>query len=316
MNPRNLSLVLGGVLLLGATSAAAPVQACDPAKEQANLCFVSPGGFLVEALTGQNGEFPVIDADGNSVFSYKLSGPGALGGSCAGVKDISHASILFPATCPTGALTVVSASPAAEIKDPGQGDPSCGFGTGDQVNRVLKWDTEVKCGQVGTFTLVLAGIVSAKPTPFSIKAGPGCSTGTILGPGCPSVIDTCPGGTNSTGEPAEIEFAGTFSISENNFKLTGEGVPPGNPAIFFMGTESVHEPFGNGFRCIGGEVNRLKKIAIFPDGSVEMQFDMTQPPLSSVVPGIPYYFQLFYRDPDGGGAGYNTSNSIAILFTP
>jgi hypothetical protein len=306
------TIALGAVLLSPATHAA---QGCDAASAAAQLCFVTPSGYLVEAITGRNGEFPVLDDQGNSVFAYRLTGAAALGGSCTG-PDISHASILFPATCVLTPSSVVSAEPMSRLLTGGQGDPSCGFGSGDSSHDVLKWDQDVECGESSVFMLVLAGQVPAVPTSFSVKEGAGCSTATILGPGCPNLVDYCPPNSNSTGVGAIIDYDGTYSIAENNFKLTGAGLPPGNFGYYFYGTIAIQQTFGDGYRCVGGQVTRLKKIAVMVDGTTEVQYDLATPPLNTVVPGVPYYFQLWYRDPQAGGEGFNTSNALAILFTP
>lgn len=317
MTPPTAPFLLLAALSVPAVTFAEPVgQACDPVNEQAGLCFVSPGGFLVEAVTGPNGEFPVINDQGDSVFAYQISGPGALGGSCAQVFDISHASILVPASCALAPLSLVGAVPSVEYQTNGQGDPSCGFGSGDLENDVLKWDHGVDCDETRVYSIVLAGQVEAALTSFSLKFGPECSTATILGPGCPNLVDYCPGNTNSTGNAGEIVFDGVFSIAANDFSLLGTGLPPDNPGFFFFGTQAVEMPFGDGKRCVGGDVVRLQKIPVLVNGTVAAQFDFTKAPLDTVMPGIPYYFQLYYRDPESGGQGYNTTNALAILFTP
>lgn len=289
---------------------------CEPAEALAGLCFVTSQGFVVEAVTGPNGEFPVINGVGNSVFAYRITGPGVAGGSCQGVSDISHGSILLPASCFGTAPTIVDAGPAPELQTNGQGDPSCGFGVGDLDNDLLKWDAGVPCDGFAEFVVVIAGEVPAQTTSFGIKAGQICESATILGPGCSNIVRYCPPTANSTGEPAIIEYDGSFSLSANQFILSASGLPPGVPGIFFFGTGQTSVPFGNGTRCVGNTQRLVKIPAATAAGTLAVQLDTTTPPLSSIVPGIPYYFQLYYRDPMGGGAGFNTTDALCIVFTP
>jgi hypothetical protein len=150
---------------------------------------------------------------------------------------------------------------------------------------------------------------------------------TVVTPQLPNVPDVdfgyppvpfvyCESSTNSTGQPAGIDYDGNPSISENDFTLTVTGLPPNQPGYFFYGTQQMEIPFGNGVRCIGGSVTRYRKIAIEITGNAEVQLDFTIPPLTNIVPGIPYYFQLWYRDPAGSGQAFNTSDAICVIFAP
>jgi hypothetical protein len=287
---------------------------CDPAEAQQGLCWLAPWGYVIEAVTGSDGEFPVINSQGNSVFSYLVTGPGA--GHCNGVPSISHASVLLPSSCAAGDLVILQASPAPQLQTHGQGDPSCGFGVGDLQQDVLKWDLGVACNSTSVYTLVIEGEVPAALTSFSFKAGPHCEQGTILGPACPNIKRYCPSSLNSTGQAAVIDFDGSFSISANDFSILGAGLPPNQPGFYFYGTVQTNVPFGNGLRCVGGPSLRLEKIGIPFSGDTLHQFDLTAPPLDTVVPGVPYFFQLYYRDPLAGNQGFNTTNALAIVFTP
>ena len=68
-----------------------------------------------------------------------------------------------------------------------------------------------------------------------------------------------------------------------------------------------------------GQIPGLKQMSSTSSGGasvITLQFDLTIPPLNSVVPGVPYHFQLYYRDPMGGGQGFNTTDALTIVFTP
>ena len=310
---------LVAAFVIGSTTPALAVGtdgACDPQEQAANRCFVTSNGFVVEVVPGSMGEFPVIDGSGNSEFSYLVTGPGAAGGSCAGVHDVSHADFLLP-VCPDAPLQVVHSLPAGERLINGQGDPSCAFGAGDLTHDVWKWDFPTSCQTSSLYTIVLQGVVPAEPTEFLLKMAGNCEVNTILGPACPMPppLVYCDSTVNSTGNTAGIQYQGTPSISANDFQLRVTDLPPNQSGFFFFGTEQAQETFGNGVRCIGGTVTRLVKVPIIVNEAVA-DFDFTVAPLTSIVPGTPYYFQFWYRDPMGGGAGYNTSEAICVTFAP
>ena len=39
-------------------------------------------------------------------------------------------------------------------------------------------------------------------------------------------------------------------------------------------------------------------------------------PVATIVPGATWYFQSWFRDTPAGGAGFNLSNGLQVLFTP
>ena len=79
--------------------------------------------------------------------------------------------------------------------------------------------------------------------------------------------------------------------------------------------------FGNGVQCVKGGLFRLgPPLLIDSLGNAHRALDMTVPPLSAgpgqVTPGSFWQFQFFYRDAAGGGAQFNTSDAVSILFCP
>ena len=51
-------------------------------------------------------------------------------------------------------------------------------------------------------------------------------------------------------------------------------------------------------------------------GAASKQLDMNSTALSSIQPADTRYFQLWYRDPQGGPFGFNLSNGLEITFCP
>lgn len=134
----------------------------------------------------------------------------------------------------------------------------------------------------------------------------------------------CIAAPNSVGAGMLLDALGTTSLSEASFVLRATGGPAGQPALFYYGDDAVQEPFGNGFRCVGqgllGTFRLDPPLAIGLDGEVDLLLDFEQPPAGSgsgaIEPGTRWYFQLWYRDPQAGGTGFNFSNGLQATFCP
>jgi len=135
-----------------------------------------------------------------------------------------------------------------------------------------------------------------------------------------STINYCAATTHSAGGPARIFSAGPTSVSGNDFLLRALDVVPGAPCLFFYGPTALQAPFGNGVRCVGGQVSRLGVTRAAPDGRVETTLDFTARPAASgagrIDPGSTWRFQLIYRDFAAGGAGFNLTEGLAVTFCP
>ena len=122
---------------------------------------------------------------------------------------------------------------------------------------------------------------------------------------------------NSTGLFARISSDGLPRLSVNAFSLTANGLPPSQFGVFFFGPLQVEIPFGDGFRCVGGQLTRLDPPVQFdPSGLVQRQLDFTQSPLSGFLAGDTTNFQLWYRDPQPVGFGFNLTNALEVTLCP
>ena len=95
------------------------------------------------------------------------------------------------------------------------------------------------------------------------------------------------------------------------------GLPPGVIGIFYYGTNFVQIPFGDGFRCVAGVIQRGPFDQADAGGvlSEPAVFSIPMPNLA-IAPGM-LYFQAWFRDSMGpGGTGFNTSDGVGILFVP
>ena len=132
----------------------------------------------------------------------------------------------------------------------------------------------------------------------------------------------CQTSPNSATLGAVMDFTGSTSISANNFSLrTTDGVP-NVFGLYFYGPNMIQAPFGDGFRCVGGQTFRIQPPAQFNgSGVVTRAVDFTSPPAGSgggaITAGSSWNFQFWFRDPMGpGGNGFNLSDGLNASFIP
>jgi len=130
----------------------------------------------------------------------------------------------------------------------------------------------------------------------------------------------CVTSPNSAGAGAEMDSAGSSSIAANTFTLVANGAPPSVAGLFVYGSNQVQVPFGNGFRCVGGDVQRLSVGVTDATGHAERTLDFNLPPVGSgpnaILPGSTWNFQFWYRDAAPLGAGFNLSDGLSVPFLP
>ena len=81
----------------------------------------------------------------------------------------------------------------------------------------------------------------------------------------------------------------------------------------------IQIPFGDGFRCVGGNIFRLNPPQLIDsNGESSRLVDFTQPPAGSgagkIEPGSTWKFQHWYRDPGFGSSGFNLSDALRATF--
>jgi len=129
-------------------------------------------------------------------------------------------------------------------------------------------------------------------------------------------VNFCQTSPNSVGSGAVMDSAGSLSLSANNLALIAYDAPPNASALYFYGPNETQAPFGNGFRCIGNPITRLGILQIDALGTAFQPLDFTTGSLTQILPGSTWSFQLWYRNPAGGGAGFNLSNGRRFRFCP
>lgn len=131
-----------------------------------------------------------------------------------------------------------------------------------------------------------------------------------------------PGNPNSaSANGAVMDASGSGSVAANDLVLHCDDLPAGQVGVFFYGGVQLNGgmglPFGEGRRCAGGTVFR-----IFPPdfisgaGSVSRVVNNTLPSGAGIIAATDKHFQFWFRDPLGGGSGFNLSDAITIQITP
>ncbi len=132
-----------------------------------------------------------------------------------------------------------------------------------------------------------------------------------------SIHTYCASSPNSVGGGALIGWSGSASVSANDLLLFAGGCPPGKPAIFFYGPQQTQVPFGNGQLCVAGGAFRLSVVQVDPMGIAMHSLDVNDPPNphGQISSGDTWNFQCWYRDPGGGGSGFNLSDALETTFS-
>ena len=135
----------------------------------------------------------------------------------------------------------------------------------------------------------------------------------------PAVLGTsyCTSGPNSSGASAVITATGSTSVVDNDFTLSAGPLAATEPGIFYFGLNQISTPFGNGTRCVGGTVHRTPPVQAV-GGVMTRTLDLTDGSAASlaIAPMTTWNFQAWFRDPAGGGQGFDLSNGVEIAFLP
>jgi hypothetical protein len=126
-----------------------------------------------------------------------------------------------------------------------------------------------------------------------------------------------------------MQASGWSSLTFDSLVLRSSFEPAGAMTIFVQGDlELARTPFGDGLRCVSGNVLRL--YATTANGDTATAPTPGAPSLSAraielgdlLQPGSTRVYQAFYRDPDPFfcpepvGGTWNTSNALRIAWTP
>lgn len=134
---------------------------------------------------------------------------------------------------------------------------------------------------------------------------------------CDMPLVYCSTSPNSVGPGATMNHAGSPSISANDLTLIASNCPPNTAGLFYFGSMSTQAPFGNGFRCVAGVTFRIPVVVVNVFGDAVHALDIPSvPSAAGIAAGTTRLFQFWYRDPAGGGAGFNSSDGLQVKFCP
>ena len=114
-----------------------------------------------------------------------------------------------------------------------------------------------------------------------------------------------------------MNFTGSVSIAANDFVLEVSGCPPSQFGHFFYGLGEDLFPLGDGFLCVAEPIYRLD-IDSTSSGTATHSIDYGVPPQlgGTIAAYSTWNFQFWYRDPLGGGTGFNLSDGLSVMFCP
>ncbi len=171
-----------------------------------------------------------------------------------------------------------------------------------------------------TTTIPNAGFRGTTVAPFCSGDGSAtaCPCGNVgnAGSGCENSLGTGGG---------LLAFGGTPSVSGDTFELDGSGMSATGSVLYFQGTVAVNDaqgaPFGDGLRCVGGQVIRLA-LRQNSGGASAYGAPLGDTPISvkGAIPasGGTRFYQAWYRNAGAfcTPSNFNLTNGIAATWVP
>ena len=134
-----------------------------------------------------------------------------------------------------------------------------------------------------------------------------------------SAYNYCQSNPNSYGTPALIGYSGSLDLSVGTFTLNVAGCPPAPESfgMFTAGQVQYNVPFGNGYLCVQPFTPGIHRMATQSLVPGVISYNLAQSPEFALFqPGSSWNFQFWYRNPLGGGSGFNLSDALHVDFAP
>jgi M6 family metalloprotease-like protein len=155
------------------------------------------------------------------------------------------------------------------------------------------------------------------------ECGPATSycSGDGSGTPCPCANTGAPGAgcANSSSVGSTLTASGSSSILADDLVFHAAGLLPGQAALLFSGFNQINGgnglQFGDGLRCVGGQITRLN--VRIPDASGDASWGPGMAAVHGWISGETRTFQVWYRDSIGSscGTGFNLSNGLSVPLT-
>ena len=138
----------------------------------------------------------------------------------------------------------------------------------------------------------------------------------VLTGDCVAPAVACSSSANSSGQVATLATTGSVSVAANDLVFQASQLPATQNAVLFYGASQSSVPFGNGTLCVGSPFGRLDIVQASAIGEASWALDVNDPPntATQITAGTTWYFQAWYRDPAAGGAAFNLSESLEVVF--
>ncbi len=146
------------------------------------------------------------------------------------------------------------------------------------------------------------------------------------GSGVCANLDPHGGCRSQAGHGAVLAAGGTGSVLADDLRLEVSDLPPNKAGLLFMGGAQASVAFANGRRCVAGGSSGVHRFPLHNGGSQAVIVEgpglvaWSQNHFSSpgrIAPGQTWYFQCWYRDPQGPcGGTSNYSNALQATFSP
>ena len=124
---------------------------------------------------------------------------------------------------------------------------------------------------------------------------------------------------NANGRYAAVSYAGSCSLSANDFVFTVTGCTPRQFGMVFVSPSTAYIPSGAGYLCLGSGLQRLGFSLVDIDGNFSLPIDFAnQNALIAPYFGVgqDVHFQVIYRDPLNAAGFFNQSNGLAVTLVP
>ncbi len=149
-----------------------------------------------------------------------------------------------------------------------------------------------------------------------MAGGDPCAIYKVLLSGDPGT-NYCTSSLNSTGSAPVISAHGSASLAAGSISFSSGPLPWNVPGVFFYGPNAGNVPFGNGTLCVAGSLVRSPVVTSFKGSTFwNMNYFVQASSNNPITPGSIYRFQLWYRDPAGGGALFNLTDAYLLAFYP
>lgn len=130
-------------------------------------------------------------------------------------------------------------------------------------------------------------------------------------------VNYCQAIDHSGGRSASLVAIGSDSAADRDLRLIGYGAPAGTPALFIASHNQNMAPFGDGFLCVAGPIQRLQPpLVTTAGGDAFRTLDFDAGYGSLLTAGSDVHFQLWFRDTAAGGAGFNTTDGCRVSLIP